>query len=152
MFCCYCDFRVLLLTVRLMFCCYYDFRVLVLAVRLMFCCYCDFRVLVLAVRLMFCCYCDFRVLVLAVRLMFCCYYDFRVLVLAVILGVVHFDPASQCTKPLQDHVIGYIVIMCLCALIEGVIAVISMRGSILYTDPRSSMQYLLYIRLGESCL
>ena len=76
---------------------------------------------------------------------------FRVVALAVILGVVHFDPASKCAKPLQDHVIGYIVIMCLCALIEGVVAVISMRGSILYTDPRSSMQYLLYIRLGKFC-
>ncbi len=69
--------------------------------------------------------------------------------LAVILGVVYFDPNSSCAQALQDHVMGYIVIMALCMLIEGVIAVVSMRGSILETDPRNSMQYLLYIRLGQ---
>ena len=71
----------------------------------------------------------------------------RVVVLAVMLAVVRFD--LPCGSTLKDHVLGYIVILSVCALMEGVIAVISMRGSILDTDPRNSMQYLLYIRLGE---
>lgn len=32
---------------------------------------------------------------------------------------------------------------------EVCISVISLRGSILNTAPRASMQYLLYVRLGE---
>lgn len=35
-------------------------------------------------------------------------------------------------------------------VIEVCIIVVSLRGSILNTAPRSSMQYLLYIRLGTT--
>ncbi|XP_074647959.1 diacylglycerol lipase-alpha-like [Tubulanus polymorphus] len=70
-----------------------------------------------------------------------------VIVLGVILGVVPFDQNVQCLVDLQEHVLGYLVILSGCIVVEGFIAWVSMRGSILYTEPRSSMQYLLYVRL-----
>ncbi len=80
--------------------------------------------------------------------------------LGVILGVVDFDydvaegGGDVCVDRLREHVQGYIVILSVCFLVEGIISIVSMRGSILYTEPRTSMQYLLYIRLGklELCL
>ena len=69
--------------------------------------------------------------------------------LGVILGVVNFDLEEVCASNLKKHCLGYTGILSICALLEGVIAWVSMRGNILDTDPRRSMQYLLYSRLGE---
>ena len=69
--------------------------------------------------------------------------------LGVILGVVDFDVDSACAHTLRQHVLGYLVIFSVCATVEAVVALVAMRGSILYTEPRTSMQYLLYTRLGE---
>ena len=75
---------------------------------------------------------------------------FRIVVLGVILGVVDFNVAgSVCVHTLRQHVLGYLVILSVCAALEGIVALVAMRGSILYTEPRTSMQYLLYTRLGE---
>ena len=70
--------------------------------------------------------------------------------LGVILGVFHSPTESPCAVTLREHVLGYIVIMSGCLLVEGCIAWVSMRGTILDPSPRSSMQYLLYVRLGKS--
>lgn len=72
----------------------------------------------------------------------CC----RVIVLGVMLGVVQFS--DECAEKMKEHVLGYVVILSVCLILEAVIAFVSMRGSILDTGPRASMQYLLYIRLG----
>jgi len=48
----------------------------------------------------------------------------------------------------MEVTIGYIVIFFGCLLVEGFIAFVSTRGSILNEGPRSSIQYLLHIRLG----
>ncbi|CAH1799397.1 unnamed protein product [Owenia fusiformis] len=70
-----------------------------------------------------------------------------ILVLGIILGVVDAD-LTECWISLREHVLGYLVILSGSVLVEGCIAWVSMRGTILYTEPRSSMQYLLYVRLG----
>ncbi|EEC15176.1 neural stem cell-derived dendrite regulator, putative [Ixodes scapularis] len=46
--------------------------------------------------------------------------------------------------------LGYIVILSGCVVVEGFISWVSMRGSILDTAPRASMQYLLYVRLEDA--
>lgn len=51
---------------------------------------------------------------------------------------------------LYEHVIGYLIILTGCVITELCICFISSRGTIMDTLPRASMQYLLYVRLGES--
>ncbi|CAG2106899.1 unnamed protein product [Medioppia subpectinata] len=46
------------------------------------------------------------------------------------------------------YTLGYIIILFGCVIVETFIVWLSMRGSILNTLPRSSMKYLLYIRIG----
>ncbi|XP_060564015.1 diacylglycerol lipase-alpha-like [Ruditapes philippinarum] len=70
--------------------------------------------------------------------------------LSYIFSKVEFDPASECSRELKDIVLGYIVILLACIIVESIITLISVRGSILETQPRLSMQYLLYIRIGKS--
>ena len=60
-----------------------------------------------------------------------------------------FSGEEECMTHLWRHVVGYVVLLSICIVIEGIAAWVSMRGSILNTEPRASMQYLLYIRLGE---
>ncbi|KAG0416425.1 hypothetical protein HPB47_006439, partial [Ixodes persulcatus] len=71
----------------------------------------------------------------------------RLIVLAVLLLVLDFGEVA-CISDLQGHMLGYIVILSGCVVVEGFISWVSMRGSILDTAPRASMQYLLYVRLG----
>ncbi|XP_064627221.1 diacylglycerol lipase-alpha-like [Lineus longissimus] len=71
-----------------------------------------------------------------------------IIVLGVILAVVTFDVTKQCMVDLQEHILGYLVILSGCIVMEWCIAWISMRGTILNTEPRRSMQYLLYVRLA----
>ncbi|KAL3227234.1 hypothetical protein MRX96_024201 [Rhipicephalus microplus] len=44
--------------------------------------------------------------------------------------------------------LGYCIILSGCVVVEACISWVSMRGSILDTAPRASMQHLLYVRLG----
>ena len=64
-----------------------------------------------------------------------------------ILGVVQFG--DDCAETMREHVLGYLVILSICLLLEAIIGFVSMRGSILDTSPRTKMQYLLYARLGK---
>ncbi|XP_045197127.2 diacylglycerol lipase-alpha-like isoform X2 [Mercenaria mercenaria] len=67
--------------------------------------------------------------------------------LSYIFTKVEFDTSSQCSRELKDIVLGYIVILLACLIVESIVTLISVRGSILDTEPRISMQYLLYVRI-----
>nr|CAD7568833.1 unnamed protein product [Timema californicum] len=70
-----------------------------------------------------------------------------IVVLCAVLGAVHFDHTVQCVHLLWEHVLGYLAIMICSLLVELFISVIAMRGSILDTEQRASIKYLIYIRL-----
>ncbi|XP_050083818.1 diacylglycerol lipase-alpha isoform X2 [Anopheles aquasalis] len=69
------------------------------------------------------------------------------LVLLVVALSFHVDHSSECQRQLWHLQIGYMVLLAVCMAVECAICVISMRGSILDTERRASMQYLLYGRL-----
>ncbi|KAH7939634.1 hypothetical protein HPB52_015443 [Rhipicephalus sanguineus] len=69
------------------------------------------------------------------------------IVLVVLLSVLDFG-ALACVSDLQQHMLGYCVILSGCVVVEACISWVSMRGSILDAAPRASMQHLLYVRLG----
>lgn len=54
----------------------------------------------------------------------------------------------ECVQYLWIFVIVYLILMALSMATEAWICVVAMRGSILDTAPRASMQYILYLRLG----
>ena len=53
-----------------------------------------------------------------------------------------------CWSNLPSHLLSYCLILAVCIVVEALVAQVAMRGTILDPQPRSSMQYLLYIRLG----
>ncbi|XP_014680563.1 PREDICTED: sn1-specific diacylglycerol lipase alpha-like [Priapulus caudatus] len=67
-------------------------------------------------------------------------------VLLCVFGAMEYTHA--CSTELRYHVLGYIILMSLCIICEAAISWVSMRGSILYSQPRDKMQYLLYFRLA----
>lgn len=67
--------------------------------------------------------------------------------LSIIFTKVDFDLTSECSRELKDVVLGYIVILLACIVVESIMMLVSIRGSILDTKPRISMQYLLYGRI-----
>ncbi|XP_069755150.1 diacylglycerol lipase-alpha isoform X1 [Narcine bancroftii] len=69
-------------------------------------------------------------------------------VLAVVLFGLTYSPQESCSLNLVDHGRGYLGILIACMISEAAIIWLSMRGSILYTEPRDSMQYILYIRMA----
>uniref|UniRef100_A0A182KAI2 Diacylglycerol lipase-alpha n=1 Tax=Anopheles christyi TaxID=43041 RepID=A0A182KAI2_9DIPT len=68
-------------------------------------------------------------------------------VLMVMTLTFHFDRTEYCVLQLWYFQIGYMTLLAVCMCLELSICVVSMRGSILDTDPRASMQYLLYARV-----
>lgn len=66
----------------------------------------------------------------------------------VLFGLV-YNPHEACSLNLVDHGRGYLGILLSCMIAEMAIIWLSMRGGILYTEPRDSMQYVLYVRLGK---
>ena len=66
----------------------------------------------------------------------------------VLFGLV-YNPDEACSLNLVDHGRGYLGILLSCMIAEMAIIWLSMRGGILYTEPRESMQYVLYVRLGK---
>ncbi|XP_049300000.1 diacylglycerol lipase-alpha isoform X1 [Anopheles funestus] len=68
-------------------------------------------------------------------------------VLMVMTLTFHFDRTENCVLQLWYFQIGYMVLLAVCMCLELSICVVSMRGSILDTEPRASMQYLLYGRV-----
>ena len=74
----------------------------------------------------------------------------RLVVLSVVLFGLPYGSEQSCTVTLVDHGRGYLGILVSCLICESAIMWLSMRGSILYTQPREAVQYVLYIRLGKS--
>ncbi|XP_029821804.1 sn1-specific diacylglycerol lipase alpha [Manacus vitellinus] len=69
-------------------------------------------------------------------------------ILSVVLFGLVYNPDETCSLNLVDHGRGYLGILLSCMIAELAIIWLSMRGSILYTEPRDSMQYVLYVRLA----
>lgn len=73
----------------------------------------------------------------------------RFVILSVVLFGLVYNPHEACSLNLVDHGRGYLGILLSCMIAEVAIIWLSMRGGILYTEPRESMQYVLYVRLGK---
>ncbi|XP_025771114.1 sn1-specific diacylglycerol lipase alpha [Puma concolor] len=69
-------------------------------------------------------------------------------ILSVVLFGLVYNPNEACSLNLVDHGRGYLGILLSCMIAEMAIIWLSMRGGILYTEPRESMQYVLYVRLA----
>ncbi|XP_049824553.1 diacylglycerol lipase-alpha isoform X3 [Aethina tumida] len=69
------------------------------------------------------------------------------IILGCVLFLIHFDRSVQCVLLLWCLILVYLVILILSLAVEFAICVVAMRGSILETAQRSSMQYILYLRL-----
>ncbi|KAK3561856.1 hypothetical protein QTP86_017485 [Hemibagrus guttatus] len=69
-------------------------------------------------------------------------------VLSVVLFGLPYGSGQSCSITLVDHGRGYMGILISCLICESAIMWLSMRGSILYTQPREAVQYVLYIRLA----
>ncbi|KAK2913390.1 hypothetical protein Q8A67_001789 [Cirrhinus molitorella] len=69
-------------------------------------------------------------------------------VLSVVLFGLPYSLEESCSVTLVDHGRGYLGILVSCLICESAIMWLSMRGSILYTQPREAVQYVLYIRLA----
>ncbi|XP_066255734.1 diacylglycerol lipase-alpha isoform X3 [Euwallacea similis] len=70
------------------------------------------------------------------------------IILGIVLFVVKYDKSVQCVLLLWGLIVGYLAILLLSMVLELAVCVVALRGSILDTGPRSSMQYILYIRLS----
>uniref|UniRef100_A0A1A8FLG4 Diacylglycerol lipase-alpha n=1 Tax=Nothobranchius korthausae TaxID=1143690 RepID=A0A1A8FLG4_9TELE len=68
-------------------------------------------------------------------------------VLSVVLFGLPYSSDQSCSATLVDHGRGYLGILVSCLICESAIMWLSMRGSILYTQPREAVQYVIYIRL-----
>ncbi|XP_016307728.1 sn1-specific diacylglycerol lipase alpha isoform X1 [Sinocyclocheilus anshuiensis] len=69
-------------------------------------------------------------------------------VLSMVLFGLPYSSEQSCSVTLVDHGRGYLGILVSCLICESAIMWLSMRGSILYTQPREAVQYVLYIRLA----
>uniref|UniRef100_A0A3Q2ZNE4 Diacylglycerol lipase-alpha n=1 Tax=Kryptolebias marmoratus TaxID=37003 RepID=A0A3Q2ZNE4_KRYMA len=69
-------------------------------------------------------------------------------VLSVVLFGLRYGSDLPCSVTLVDHGRGYLGILVSCLICESAIMWLSMRGSILYTQPREAVQYVIYIRLA----
>ena len=78
-----------------------------------------------------------------------CAHSPRFVILSVVLFGLVYNPDEACSLNLVDHGRGYLGILLSCMIAEMAIIWLSMRGGILYTEPRESMQYVLYVRLGK---
>lgn len=74
----------------------------------------------------------------------------RLVVLSVVLFGLPYGSQEPCSVTLVDHGRGYLGILVSCLICESAIMWLSMRGSILYTQPREAVQYVIYIRLGKT--
>lgn len=74
----------------------------------------------------------------------------RLVVLSVVLFGLPYGSDQSCSITLVDHGRGYMGILVSCLICESAIMWLSMRGSILYTQPREAVQYVIYIRLGKT--
>lgn len=64
--------------------------------------------------------------------------------------MVEFDKEFECVSLLWQHMIGYLIVIVASLLLELMISLTALRGSILDTEQRSSIPGLIYIRLGNT--
>lgn len=68
-------------------------------------------------------------------------------VLSVILALIEFDRPEDCVYLLWQHMIGYLAVIIVSLLLELMISLTALRGSILDTEQRKAVPSLIYIRL-----
>lgn len=96
----------------------------------------------------------------------------RLIILSIVITIFDFDKSIRCIELLWFYIIGYIALLAgkkidihtnidknsklyifsnvsVTVLIELAICIVSMRGSILDTSPRSSMKYWLYFKISK---
>ncbi|XP_023315106.1 sn1-specific diacylglycerol lipase alpha isoform X2 [Trichogramma pretiosum] len=71
----------------------------------------------------------------------------QIVILAVYVGISEWDRSVQCVLLLWHYFIGYLVVFGCSMATEFSICALATRGSILDTNARAPMQYLLYVRL-----
>lgn len=77
---------------------------------------------------------------------------FRLTILSITMGVTATDYGDTCfiaRVSLWSFDLGYVVSLAVGLILETVLFWVSLRGTILETAPRVSVQYILYIRLGK---
>jgi sn1-specific diacylglycerol lipase len=65
----------------------------------------------------------------------------------VLLAGASLSRTEPCVILLKTHLFIYLAILCTSLLLELGIAILAMRGTILDTEPRAAMKYLLYSRI-----
>jgi len=60
------------------------------------------------------------------------------------------DDVPECGLLLWQHLVGYLSIFLMSLLLELMITLSALRGSILDTDKRKIVPNLIYLRLGKS--
>ncbi|CAG9802490.1 unnamed protein product [Chironomus riparius] len=68
------------------------------------------------------------------------------IILTTILLLFEYDKSIKCVELLWFYIVIYICLLAVISINELCICIVSMRGSILETSKRSSMQYWLYVR------
>lgn len=78
-------------------------------------------------------------------------YFHRTAAMAVVVSIAKENSIS-CSPNLYRYILGYIVMLCTCLVVEGWTVYLSLKGTIFYVRPRKQIAYLLYARAGESIL
>jgi len=74
----------------------------------------------------------------------------RFIILGVVLAVVSPESKHElCVRTVQGYTLGLAVILSLCAVVEMSVVWVSIRGTIVHTQPRARMPYFVYGRLGK---
>jgi len=77
----------------------------------------------------------------------------RFVVLVVSLVVVPLETMHRvCVTSVQGYAAGLATILLLCAFVETSVVWVSMRGTVIYTEPRACMPHFVYGRLGRISL
>ncbi|KAF2901647.1 hypothetical protein ILUMI_04542, partial [Ignelater luminosus] len=73
---------------------------------------------------------------------------FSIIVLTSVLCLTDFSDSDQCVLELWIFNIVYLSAVVICFALELLMSCVSYRGSILNTEPRTAVKYILYVRLG----
>jgi len=74
----------------------------------------------------------------------------RFIILALSLAIVPLETKHKlCITSVQGYTTGLAIILSLCAFVEMAVVLTSMRGTVIYAEPRASMPYFVYGRLGK---
>jgi len=77
----------------------------------------------------------------------------RFVILGICLVVVPVKTThGLCATSVQGYAAGLAFILLLCAVVEILVVWVSTRGTVIHTEPRACMPYLIYVRLGMDLL